>query len=359
MYDGVTDTLWRIAQEAGVSSRTVSRVLSGETRGARPSGAVRAERIRRIADRHGYMPNTAARAVRAGRFGAIGLLTSTDPVAGALPYGAFQAIQRAMLQSDWHLVVGQVPDLRLGKEGFVPKLLREWAVDGLLISYTIDPPASFVQFVETHRVPSIWINTKQESNCVFPDDYGAVRALTERVIQQGHRRIAYMGPESFKHYSSADRKAGYVSAMESAGLTPDIVPNGKEFDGRRHQLIAQVLRASKRPTTVVAYDGGTARAILYAAATLGIKIPGDVSLVSVVADSESFFGVHVDGVLLPTETMGSTAMELLTQRIECPERVLPPVALPCALREGETLAPVRQRGRKVTEPRALNPGVSG
>ena len=75
MNSSAAVTLQQITREAGVSSRTVSRVLSGETKGVRPSAAELVERIRRLAAGRGYLPNTAAKAVKAGRFDSIGLLT--------------------------------------------------------------------------------------------------------------------------------------------------------------------------------------------------------------------------------------------------------------------------------------------
>lgn len=71
-------TLQQIAQQAGVTTATVSNVLSGRVQVQRSDAVKRARRIRRIARQLGYRPNAAARATRTGRTGCIGMLISAN-----------------------------------------------------------------------------------------------------------------------------------------------------------------------------------------------------------------------------------------------------------------------------------------
>jgi LacI family transcriptional regulator len=95
---------------AGVSKVTVSQILNGRNKEAYPSAVRRADEIRRIAASLGYRPNAAAKSVRSGRFGAVGLLLSSKPNAGVMFDVSERSILAALKERDLYLNVGDVPD---------------------------------------------------------------------------------------------------------------------------------------------------------------------------------------------------------------------------------------------------------
>jgi LacI family transcriptional regulator len=133
-------TLSHIAREAGVTEMTVSNVLNGKNKENRPSSAKRASEIRTIAARLGYRPNAAARAVASGRFGAYGLLISSDPLRGNIFTGTWRGLFNALDEQGLRLVVGDVDATRFAEKDYLPRLVREWSVDGLIVSHTSDIP---------------------------------------------------------------------------------------------------------------------------------------------------------------------------------------------------------------------------
>lgn len=66
-----------------------------------------------------------------------------------------------------------VPDEKLRSWHRLPRLLRQWSVDGLLIHYTSQAPAELEEAIRSQRVPAIWINSVMTQDAVFPDDHAA------------------------------------------------------------------------------------------------------------------------------------------------------------------------------------------
>jgi DNA-binding LacI/PurR family transcriptional regulator len=85
-----------------------------------------------------------------------------------------------------------------------------------------------IELIQRYQIPSVWLNAKLESDCVYPDDFEAAGQACKYLLQMGHRRIAYVDYMSSGHYSTADRRNGYLRAMRSARLKPQIFSNARE-----------------------------------------------------------------------------------------------------------------------------------
>jgi len=202
-----TTTLDAIAARAGVTKATVSNVLNRNRVGTRSDAVRNAQRIRKIAAELGYRPNMAARAIQTNRFNAVGLIASTEPRFSVYqPYLA--GLTRACRRKDLHLTLGEVVDEKLTDERYIPKVLREWAVDGLLIAYMAGFPPVLADLIEQYRIPSVWLNAKRDHDCVYPDDRGGMELATRHLVELGHQRIAFFSVFPGGHYSSRDRRAG-------------------------------------------------------------------------------------------------------------------------------------------------------
>jgi LacI family transcriptional regulator len=335
-------TLEEVAAAAGVSRNTVSRVLNGKTKAVWPSIAERAERIRRAAAKLGYRPHGAARAMSRGRFGCAALLLSTEPGRSTLPKALLDGVHDALVRHDMHLTVARLPDEKLTSEGFVPKVLREWTADGLLINYNRDIPQKMVGLIERHSLPAIWLNCKRKSDCVHPDDLGAGRMATEHLIALGHRMIAYVhyspADEEPRHYSEVDRQAGYEKAMRSAGLAPRVLrPAPREGELDLLGFTRPWLSGRDRPTAVVAY--GHPSLVQYAAATMGLRVPDDLSVVCFAERRPDALGSRVTTAIVPAFEMGSEGVEMLIQKLKRPKKALAPRVVPARIGEGATTAP--------------------
>jgi LacI family transcriptional regulator len=340
-----------IAAEAGISPNTVLRVLRGENKERWPSAIRRAAEIRRIAMKHGYLPNGSARAMRRGRFNCMALLLSTDRGRSYLPDELFNGIHDALHDHSMRLVISKLADEQLTSGQVMPAILREWSCDGLLINYTDRVPPEMVQLIGKYHIPSVWINRKQENDCIYYDDRGGAEAGTRHLIEQGHRGIAYLDfiPRDRwhnSHYSHADRHDGYSRAMLAAGLTPMPREAFADVDvAERLDATVALLKGERRPTALVCYDTG-ARALL-AAALAGLQVPRDLSILTFAPQrgdaggrrGESFLGRAVGQMGLPVEDAGHNAVDLLLRKIAAPAEKLPACVLPLKLDPGDTCGP--------------------
>jgi LacI family transcriptional regulator len=341
-------TLQEIADIAGVSLNTASRVLSGRIKGVRRDAVERSELILKIAQDLNYRPNTSAKAIRCGRFGGIALLLSTTQSRSHIPAGLLEGIESVLLPHDLHLTFTRLPDDSLTHQGVVPKILRQSMTDGMLVNYTHHIPSKMVKLIENERIPSVWLNTKRDRDCVRPDDLRAARQATERLLALGHRRIAYVDLSSDDHatkachYSVADRLAGYSAAMEAAGLTPQIVTQDRDvLPAERIGLAAEFLQRPDRPTAVVAYAPWTALPVLLAAATVcRLEVPRDLSIMTFSDVTDDRAGIALSSMLLPTAEIGTVATEMLLQKIESPRSSFAEKAVPFAEGEGHTIGPL-------------------
>lgn len=333
-------TLERIADEAGVSVRTVQRVLSGSLKETRPSSIRRANAIRDIAARYRYLPNTAARAVRTGRFNTVALLSSFDPVRKVMFPGMLWALQAGLRRRDIQLITAQIPDHELADRKELPKFLREWTVDGLLVYHNRRMPQALIDAIDELGLPCIWLNVKQPADSVYPDDRGAAAKAAQVLIERGHREIALVSFSTGDHYSHIDRELGFREVMQRHQLNDRVVRFGRSVPMReRYQAAVEWLAGlEQRPTAMIAYEQRDAYPIFVAAQKLGIEVPKHLSLIAIHDSPADLVGVQIDSMVIPAQDLGRIGIELLMKKVEHPERRLDAKPLPFFYQAGDTVS---------------------
>ncbi|MHB1158568.1 MAG: LacI family DNA-binding transcriptional regulator [Phycisphaerales bacterium] len=322
-----------VAREAGVSQITVSRAFTGKI----PVSDSMRQRVMAAAHRLRYRPNSAAAAMNAGRFGAVALLAGTYTQHNLMSQALMEAIHDALGEHDLHLTLARLPDEKLTDSQFVPRILRQWSVDGLLINYNAMFPRRLEELVVRYRLPSVWINSKHHDNCVYPDDLAAGRYLTRYLLSLGHRKIAFanynygFNAESPPgHYSAVDRREGYLQVMREAGLEPRLF-HGEELRDFDLALAfsKRWLAAKDRPTGVVIDSRSqTAAPIRLAAAGLGLLVPGDLSMAAfggIPPTGKTELNITTLGV--PEYEVGRAAVEMLIRKVNHAEQRFPPRAV--------------------------------
>ncbi len=338
-----TSTQATIARRLKLDRSTVSLCF---TRPEKVGNETR-RRILDTAQRLGYRPNSAAQAVRGGKFGAIGVLMSTVSHRSVLTH-SINGIQQGVSDANMAVRFCHVADEDLSDDSYLRQLTGNLAVDGLLINYTFDFPPALLSILEKYRIPSIWMNVKQDHDCVHTDDYRAGVIGVEHLLHLGHRRIGYATfTAQHNHYSVHDRHAGYVAAIERAGLTPSVVEwDRHENNAQRDRLIADWLSGPDRPTAVFCHSTAEANCVYIAARGHGLSVPRDLSILTPVDGSAGFPGPEYDAVDLPTQKVGRRAVELLQKKIARPSRPLPTEAIPPTLNV--------QHGRSTAPPKNMN-----
>ncbi|HOF17662.1 MAG TPA: LacI family DNA-binding transcriptional regulator, partial [Phycisphaerae bacterium] len=272
-----------------MSQKTVNLAL----RGAPGVNAETRKRIRTLAHEQGYRVNAAARAIRKGRFGVAAMLIRVDQV--YLPARLLAGVTRELTEHGMHMTLAEVPDEKMVSDGFVPQILREMCADGLLLDCVPANHVSTIRLLQSHNIPAVWINSLQEADCVYPNDFSASRAATAELIRLGHRRIGYYGVHysrtGIHHYSETDRLSGYLQAMHEAGLSPRTISfqcGGAQRrggpDDERVAAARELLSDPERPTAVVTYTIMSAGPAAHAADQLGLRMPEDLPVVTFHAD---------------------------------------------------------------------------
>ncbi|HEX4788755.1 MAG TPA: LacI family DNA-binding transcriptional regulator [Actinospica sp.] len=208
-------TMNDVAARAGVSLKTVSRVVNGEP-GVLPATAERVSQA--IADL-GFRRNDSARQLRTGRAAGIGLILEdvADPFYSVLT----RAVEQVVRGNDCLLLTGSCDD-DPDREQELAMALCERRVDGLVIvpaatdhSYLAAEMKAGLPVVFVDRPP---INLA--ADFVLADNIGGVRDGVNHLISGGHRRIAYLGDDP-AIFTARERLTGYRKALASAGLPMD------------------------------------------------------------------------------------------------------------------------------------------
>jgi DNA-binding LacI/PurR family transcriptional regulator len=342
-------TIATIAAHMGLSRATVTHVLNGRATEQRIREETQ-QRVLKVAHELGYRPNAAARAVRAGRFGNIALIQSLH--GQYLPNELLYGLTKAIAARDIRFVLTQVPDLVMDDEAYLPHTMQELSVDGVLINRHVGFSQTYLDRIHRLGIPAVFLNVKQEFDCVHPDDQMGGRIATEFLMRLGHERIAYLDTEEpeNKHYSKLDRCEGYEQGMRAAGKTPQVFLLPKEWQrpgqpglDRRVETAQLLLAQENRPTAIVAYELAEAMAVVHAAHLLRLRIPQDLSLIQFHHWIDDRFFLPIQTVSNVMAEVGREAVEMLLEKTEHPQSTLPAKVVPVEMMEGATCMPLRSK----------------
>jgi LacI family transcriptional regulator len=343
-------TMQQIAQRLGMSQSTVSRVLSGQSKETWASMASRAEHIRLTAARMGYRKNAAAASTRRGRFGSVAFMLASQWGRSSFNARLVDSLHDALEEVKLQLSITR-PRAMPDGEISIPRTLRHLMVDALLIQHCNALPRHVIQAVEDHPCPAIWLQRRSEFDSVMLDETAAARALTQRILDLGHRRIVLVDYYEAHHYKQVEhldpamqteRRQGYTQAMRAAGLTPRIIDmqtyhdvSTDWLDLSRHWLADP----SDRPTAVIQCEG---LQTITASLELGLKIPRDLSFAAFIRDpAEDQTGLYVSGTYQNHHALAVAAVEMLLQKIESPATPIPSRRVQYTFNEGRTMAPCK------------------
>jgi LacI family transcriptional regulator len=334
-------TLHDIAERVGLSRTAVSYALRGSDQVADHTR----KRVLRVADEMGYRPNASARAIRTGKFAQVALLLSTHYGRSHVPSGLLSGVHDALAEREMQLSLVKLPDEKLTDAGFVPRILREWSCDGLIVNYTDHIPDKMIDLIERSRHAAVWLNTQRDHDCVYPDDFGGLRDATARAIALGHRRLAYVDyaprPADLPtaHSRARDRQAGHQQAMREAGLSPRVIRGERVVpSAERLALTESWLAAADRPTAVLGCSPMSV--VVRAADRLGLRLGTDLSMVFVDVDTAHAVAVEAPArVGVAWSDVGRLAVEMLAEKIAAPSRRPAPGVVPCVFHAGQTLGP--------------------
>jgi DNA-binding LacI/PurR family transcriptional regulator len=262
-----------VARAAGVSQKTVSRVVNGAPY-VRPD--VR-ERVNRAIEQLGYRPNAAAQALRRERSHAIGILALGTPFIG--PSRRVFTLEHEARRLGYTLALSSVPDLSARSVAAGIDALLDRRVEGLVVevpTHLIDlDPA---QLAGLPVVTSAgWIHDVQRQAVVDVDQQEACRELTRYLLALGHDTVWHVaGPRDWD--AAQKRVSGWRSALRDARVRVPRALYGNWTAASGYEQ-GRKLAAREDVTAIFAGNDQMAMGILRAFHEAGREIPGDVSVV--------------------------------------------------------------------------------
>ncbi len=212
-------TYAEIAESAGVSKATVSRVLNGDDR-------VHPDRIASVieaAEKLGYRPNRAARALSTGRTGLVAVVIDDEPTALSDPFWGvvLAGISRVFLANDLHSLLMVTP---LGSpEGAIAHYLEGGEVDGAIFLQVHKDEV--INKVHADGLPVVLIGRPIDENSEIPfvdtDNIGGGLQATKYLFDRGCSKVATLTGD-LDASAGADRLSGYKKAHEDAGRELDL-----------------------------------------------------------------------------------------------------------------------------------------
>ena len=270
-------TIKDVARVAGVSPKTVSRVMNAEAHVRAP---VR-EHVLRIVAELGYRPNAHARSLSSSRSFLIGLFFD-DPASGYAADVQLGAITRCR-HHGYHLVVERVDRSIEGWLEETASALQALDLAGVVLTPPICDWTELTDLFAQRGIPVVKLGSSTAgsvSAVVHIDDYAAARDMTDHLVALGHRRIAFVQGNA-THGAARCRLAGFQDAMAAAGLDvrADWIP-AADFTFRSGMAAGDALLASTdRPTAIFAANDEMALGVLVSAARLDIAVPKSLSVV--------------------------------------------------------------------------------
>jgi LacI family transcriptional regulator len=219
---GTMATIHDVAKAAGVSAKTVSRVLNGDG----PVGRVTREAVEAAIAQMSYVPSSAARMMRSNKSGLIGLITGAisrapalDELTGLPDLFIVQGIQQVMAENGRTLMIADTAG-SFDKVAPLIRTFQEYRVEGLI--YVADHHQEISLPDTPSGAPLVLVNCFDWNGTpsVVPDDEQGQFAIVSRIIAEGHRRIGYLTlPTS--SVATQLRSNGYRSALRAAGIPFD------------------------------------------------------------------------------------------------------------------------------------------
>lgn len=322
-------TIQDIADRANVSISTVSRVLNKTA----PVAKDTRERVLGIIDELGYRPNLSASRLAGGRSRTIGVLTQLigSPFYDVILRGIFRGIDSS----------GYSPLFADGrwdaeKDLVALNMFMHHQVDGLIILNGHTPDDVLIEIAQEIPVIIIGRNIPEiENQCMPFDDFEAAKNATQYLIEAGHRRIAHI-TGLMNHEDAAERRDGYIAALEEAGLelSPELIIEGDFTEPSGMMAIEMLLMRGHVFSAVFAANDQMAFGARLALYRRGLRVPEDVSLIGFDDQVPSAYMVPpLTTIRRPPLEIGETAGKALVDMIQGKSVVLPKFQSQLIIRE--------------------------
>lgn len=326
-------TVYQVAEQAGVSITTVSRVLNA------PEKVSESTRLRVLStiDRLGFVPKAEAAARARKGSGRIGVL------APFFTYPSFvqrlRGVADALADSPYELVIYNV-DSSARLAGYLVSLSLTRRLDGLIVMALPFNDMAADRFITNH-LPTVLVELSRTAfPCICIDDCAGGRMAAEYLVAKGYRRCAFVGDADVPDYAiptSDWRLGGYRAALAAAGqeLSPAYVALAPHSMQNARRSAHRLFDLPVPPDAIFAASDTQALGVLKAAHERGLAVPGEVAVIGFDdVDMADYIGLTT--IRQPLYESGRVAVDLLQGRLTDPGRTAQHHQLPLTLVQRET-----------------------
>lgn len=313
-------TIYDIAREAGVSTATVTRVVSGH-----PSvKAETRERVQRVIDAHAYAPSAAARDLERGQAHTIGIVMP----AVINPYFTriYNTAYEEAAANGYYAWLFQIEEREPIPRGLVDELIQR-RLDGVIFAggiWSTERSGLREALVRLKHHMQVAVvcppATQLDCICIHSDLVGCSRLPVRHLHALGHRRIAFIGG-SMQLKDFSQRGQNFLEEMRALGLPDDPayhVDCGYDAESGERAVLRMLSGLERRrwPTALIAFNDLMALGALKQLKQMGLRVPEDMAIIG--CDNQ-FFCPYTDPPLTtvdlhPEEMAQSAVRELLVAR---------------------------------------------
>ena len=304
-------SLSEVADRAGVSRALASLAIRGKPGVAQD----KRERILQAAADLNYVPNPAARILASGESKTIGILVSNilNPFQAALT----KAIDAAGRADGFEVLLS----INGGTDAEAEKAISSLFAQGVAGLVLIDAPQSVAAIERiSWQAPVVYVGrllATDKVDCISNDDFMGATILVRHLIELGHKHIAHI--DGGRGAGAIRRRDGYLSAVQEAGLVPNVLPGGYSMDAGAAGA-REALALTPRPTAIFAANDFAALGVLNALLERGHSIPQDVAVVGY--DDMPQAGtqtVSLTTMRQPMERIATQSLQALSNRMRSPK----------------------------------------
>jgi DNA-binding LacI/PurR family transcriptional regulator len=329
-------TIAQIAQNAGVSVPTVSKVLNGRTDVSLPTR----ERVERVIEEYGFVRNRAARALRKGKTGLVDLILPRLDDEYYLPI--LEGVAQILREAGVRLVLTST-NYRPEQEVQWIDTVTDHSTDGILL---VLPSDEAIEHLERSGLPFVLIHNQGGLRSTVPSvtitSWEGGFTATTYLISLGHRRIAYIG-KTAPARDAIERIAGYRAALDAANLPidPQLLCEGAFTETDGYTATRALLELPEPPTAIFAGNDRQAAGVYKALHELGMSVPDKMSVIGF--DNLPYTELMtppLTTVHVPRLELGRTAATMLLRLINEETLEMMRVVLPTELIERQSCQPL-------------------
>ena len=307
-------TIKDIAQKAGVSISTVSRVMNDNY----PVSKIARERVCKIIKELDYRPNAIARSLRSNHTNLVALIVAD--ISNQFFMQIAKGLEKQIETIGKNLLIAASSG-SAEKEIKIINTFIERKIDGLVIASSGSKSINEIKKCLKFHIPVVLIDRAIPDinvNQVLWDDYRTSYNLVNRLVQEGHRKIGIVNV-TLSHYTGTRRFAGYKQALTDAGipLSERFISPSNFNEEDAYNWVLSLLSSHDRPTAIFCVNNIMTDGTLRAMRDLSLSVGTDISIVAFGQPlANTYLSVKIPYAQQDSLLMGKTAGKLLIQIIK-------------------------------------------